>query len=110
MTKLLCQWLMGTCTVNSVDMPDGSSWPSGVMPLILVWYVPSDLVPVCVLLRRVRSCRCSSRNASTWRRANVLVCVSILVSFLHRFVTVVSNIVWIWLGSFRAYEVFLTSF
>lgn len=40
----------------------------------------------------------------------MLVCVSILVSFLHRFVTVVSNIVWIWLGSFRAYEVFLTSF
>jgi hypothetical protein len=29
-TALTCQWLMGTCTVNSVDLPDGTSSRSGV--------------------------------------------------------------------------------
>lgn len=30
-TALSCQWLMGPCTVNSVDLPDGSSLMTGVM-------------------------------------------------------------------------------
>lgn len=30
-TALSCQWLMGTCSVNSVDLPNGSTWSSGVM-------------------------------------------------------------------------------
>ncbi|KAJ9696682.1 hypothetical protein PVL29_008747 [Vitis rotundifolia] len=29
-TALSCQWLMGLCTVNSVNLPDGSSCSSGV--------------------------------------------------------------------------------
>ena len=29
-TALSCQWLMGQCTVNSVNLPDGSSCSSGV--------------------------------------------------------------------------------
>ncbi|ESR57757.1 hypothetical protein CICLE_v10023805mg [Citrus x clementina] len=30
-TALTCQWLMGHCTVNSVDLPDGTSCQSGVI-------------------------------------------------------------------------------
>lgn len=30
-TALSCQWLMGPCAVNNVDLPDGSSLRSGVM-------------------------------------------------------------------------------
>lgn len=30
-TALTCQWLMGKCTVNSVDLPDGASCQSGVI-------------------------------------------------------------------------------
>ncbi|KAJ6710610.1 BETA-CAROTENE ISOMERASE D27 [Salix koriyanagi] len=30
-TVITCQWLMGVCKVNSVDLPDGSSWESGVL-------------------------------------------------------------------------------
>ena len=29
-TALSCQWLMGRCSVNSVTLPDGKSWSSGV--------------------------------------------------------------------------------
>jgi len=30
-TALSCQWLMGPCSVNSVDLPDGYSCTSGVL-------------------------------------------------------------------------------
>uniref|UniRef100_A0A7N0TTG2 Beta-carotene isomerase D27-like C-terminal domain-containing protein n=1 Tax=Kalanchoe fedtschenkoi TaxID=63787 RepID=A0A7N0TTG2_KALFE len=29
-TAITCQWLMGPCTINSVDLDNGSSWQSGV--------------------------------------------------------------------------------
>ncbi|BBG92684.1 hypothetical protein Prudu_000497 [Prunus dulcis] len=29
-TAITCEWLMGPCTVNSVDLPDGTSWNSGL--------------------------------------------------------------------------------
>ena len=29
-TALSCQWLMGTCSVNSITLPNGKSWSSGV--------------------------------------------------------------------------------
>nr|AMY26624.1 hypothetical protein [Linum usitatissimum] len=49
-TQLSCQWLMGKCSVNTVDLPDGTSWESG-------------------------------RNASIWKKANVLAFVSTLTFF-----------------------------
>lgn len=30
-TALSCQWLMGPCVVNSINLPDGSSSSSGVV-------------------------------------------------------------------------------
>lgn len=30
-TALTCQWLMGSCEVNSVDLPDGTTCQSGVI-------------------------------------------------------------------------------
>lgn len=33
-TVLSCQWLMGTCKINSVDLPDGTSCESGVTLII----------------------------------------------------------------------------
>lgn len=38
---------MGTCTVNSVEIPDGSSWPSGVKLSILA---PVHIVVLILLL------------------------------------------------------------
>ncbi|PIA32776.1 hypothetical protein AQUCO_04300010v1 [Aquilegia coerulea] len=32
-TALSCQWLMGSCKVNSIVLPDGSTWKTGVMIL-----------------------------------------------------------------------------
>ncbi|XP_041990594.1 beta-carotene isomerase D27, chloroplastic-like isoform X1 [Salvia splendens] len=48
-TALSCQWLMGTCTVNSVEMPDGSAWPSGVVFVEKCKYLEeSKCVGVCI--------------------------------------------------------------
>ncbi|KAH6813913.1 beta-carotene isomerase D27 [Perilla frutescens var. frutescens] len=47
-TALSCQWLMGTCTVNSVDMPDGSSWPSGVFVEKCKYLEESKCAGVCI--------------------------------------------------------------
>lgn len=38
-TAVSCQWLMGTCSVNSVDLPNGATWSSGVMFQILVYNI-----------------------------------------------------------------------
>ncbi|KAJ6334381.1 hypothetical protein OIU78_011301 [Salix suchowensis] len=35
-TVITCQWLMGVCKVNSVDLPDGSSWESGAILSLLL--------------------------------------------------------------------------
>lgn len=47
-TALSCQWLMGTCTVNSVDLPNGSSWSSGVFVEKCKYLEESKCVGVCV--------------------------------------------------------------
>lgn len=47
-TALSCQWLMGTCTVNSVDLPNGSKWSSGVYVEKCKYLEESKCVGVCV--------------------------------------------------------------
>ncbi|KAI3741745.1 hypothetical protein L1987_59419 [Smallanthus sonchifolius] len=47
-TALSCQWLMGTCTVNNVELPDGSSLPSGVFVERCKYLEESKCVGICV--------------------------------------------------------------
>ncbi|KAG8389571.1 hypothetical protein BUALT_Bualt02G0243000 [Buddleja alternifolia] len=47
-TALSCQWLMGRCTVNSVDLPNGSSWSSGVFVEKCKYLEESKCVGVCI--------------------------------------------------------------
>lgn len=47
-TVLTCQWLMGTCTVNSVDLPDGTSCNSGVFVERCKYLEESKCVGVCI--------------------------------------------------------------
>ncbi|XP_035844507.1 beta-carotene isomerase D27, chloroplastic isoform X3 [Helianthus annuus] len=47
-TALSCQWLMGTCIVNNVDLPDGSSLPSGVFVERCKYLEESKCVGICV--------------------------------------------------------------
>ncbi|KAK4418042.1 Beta-carotene isomerase D27, chloroplastic [Sesamum alatum] len=47
-TAISCQWLMGTCTVNSVDLPNGSSWSSGVFVEKCKYLEESKCVGVCI--------------------------------------------------------------
>ncbi|KAA8549072.1 hypothetical protein F0562_000756 [Nyssa sinensis] len=47
-TALSCQWLMGPCTVNSVDLPDGSSWRSGVFVERCKYLEESKCVGICI--------------------------------------------------------------
>lgn len=47
-TALSCQWLMGTCTVNSVELPSGSSWMSGVLVERCKYLEESKCVGICV--------------------------------------------------------------
>ncbi|CAH9112699.1 unnamed protein product [Cuscuta europaea] len=47
-TALSCQWLMGPCKVNSVDLPDGSSWMSGVLVEKCKYLEESKCVGICV--------------------------------------------------------------
>ncbi|GFQ01554.1 beta-carotene isomerase d27 chloroplastic [Phtheirospermum japonicum] len=46
-TAISCQWLMGTCAVNSVDLPSGSSWSSGVFVEKCKYLEESKCVGVC---------------------------------------------------------------
>ncbi|GMY17064.1 beta-carotene isomerase D27, chloroplastic [Fagus crenata] len=46
-TALTCQWLMGTCTVNSVDLPDGTSCRSGVFVERCKYLEESKCVGIC---------------------------------------------------------------
>ncbi|KAH0866664.1 hypothetical protein HID58_083875, partial [Brassica napus] len=32
---LTCQWLMGPCKVNTIDLPNGEAWENGVMILLI---------------------------------------------------------------------------
>ncbi|XP_062004854.1 beta-carotene isomerase D27, chloroplastic isoform X2 [Rosa rugosa] len=47
-TAISCQWLMGPCTVNSVDLPDGNSWTSGVFVEKCKYLEESKCVGICV--------------------------------------------------------------
>lgn len=47
-TALTCQWLMGPCTVNSVDLPDGTSCQSGVFVERCKYLEESKCVGVCI--------------------------------------------------------------
>nr|XP_024933647.2 beta-carotene isomerase D27, chloroplastic isoform X2 [Ziziphus jujuba var. spinosa] len=47
-TAVTCQWLMGRCTVNSVDLPDGASWSSGVFVEKCKYLKESKCVGICV--------------------------------------------------------------
>ncbi|KAF5462405.1 hypothetical protein F2P56_018411 [Juglans regia] len=47
-TALSCQWLMGTCTINSVDLPDGTSCRSGVFVERCKYLEESKCVGICI--------------------------------------------------------------
>ncbi|MBA0715122.1 hypothetical protein Golax_014044 [Gossypium laxum] len=47
-TVLTCQWLMGTCKVNSVDLPDGTSCNSGVFVERCKYLEESKCVGICI--------------------------------------------------------------
>ncbi|XP_039128583.1 beta-carotene isomerase D27, chloroplastic isoform X1 [Dioscorea cayenensis subsp. rotundata] len=47
-TAISCQWLMGTCSVNSVDLPDGSSCSSGVFVERCKYLEESKCLGVCI--------------------------------------------------------------
>uniref|UniRef100_A0A1J3GVE6 Beta-carotene isomerase D27, chloroplastic n=1 Tax=Noccaea caerulescens TaxID=107243 RepID=A0A1J3GVE6_NOCCA len=46
-TVLTCQWLMGPCKVNIVDLPNGESWDSGVFVEKCQYLEESKCVGVC---------------------------------------------------------------
>lgn len=47
-TALTCQWLMGPCKVNSVELPDGTTWNSGVHVERCKYLEESKCVGICI--------------------------------------------------------------
>lgn len=47
-TALSCQWLMGTCSVNSVTLPDGRSLSSGVFVEKCKYLEESKCLGICI--------------------------------------------------------------
>ncbi|KAG1338804.1 beta-carotene isomerase D27, chloroplastic [Cocos nucifera] len=47
-TALSCQWLVGPCSVNSVDLPDGSSRTSGVFVDRCKYLEESKCIGICI--------------------------------------------------------------
>uniref|UniRef100_A0ACD5W3X8 Uncharacterized protein n=1 Tax=Avena sativa TaxID=4498 RepID=A0ACD5W3X8_AVESA len=47
-TALSCQWLMGTCSVNSVTLPDGKSLSSGVFVEKCKYLEESKCLGICI--------------------------------------------------------------
>ncbi|XP_057517247.1 beta-carotene isomerase D27, chloroplastic isoform X1 [Amaranthus tricolor] len=47
-TVFTCQWLMGSCSINSIDLPDGSSCQSGVLVERCKYLEESKCVGICV--------------------------------------------------------------
>ncbi|WVZ96079.1 hypothetical protein U9M48_041761 [Paspalum notatum var. saurae] len=47
-TALSCQWLMGPCSVNSVTLPDGKSWSSGVFVEKCKYLEESKCLGICI--------------------------------------------------------------
>ncbi|KAL6594604.1 hypothetical protein ACP70R_048342 [Stipagrostis hirtigluma subsp. patula] len=48
MVALSCQWLMGPCSVNSVTLPDGKSWSSGVFVEKCKYLEESKCLGICI--------------------------------------------------------------
>nr|CAB3460098.1 unnamed protein product [Digitaria exilis] len=47
-TALSCQWLMGPCSVNTVTLPDGKSWSSGVFVEKCKYLEESKCLGICI--------------------------------------------------------------
>ncbi|KAL5649305.1 hypothetical protein ACJX0J_040114, partial [Zea mays] len=47
-TAISCQWLMGSCSVNSVTLPDGKSWSSGVFVEKCKYLEESKCLGICI--------------------------------------------------------------
>ncbi|KAK3137591.1 hypothetical protein QOZ80_5BG0454340 [Eleusine coracana subsp. coracana] len=47
-TALSCQWLMGPCSINSVTLPDGKSWSSGVFVQKCKYLEESKCLGICI--------------------------------------------------------------
>ncbi|WVZ96090.1 hypothetical protein U9M48_041771 [Paspalum notatum var. saurae] len=47
-TALSCQWLMGPCSVNSVTLPNGKSWSSGVFVEKCKYLEDSKCLGICI--------------------------------------------------------------
>uniref|UniRef100_A0A452XVM0 Beta-carotene isomerase D27-like C-terminal domain-containing protein n=1 Tax=Aegilops tauschii subsp. strangulata TaxID=200361 RepID=A0A452XVM0_AEGTS len=47
-TALSCQWLMGTCSVNSVTLPNGKSLSSGVFVEKCKYLEESKCLGICI--------------------------------------------------------------
>ncbi|KAL6978263.1 hypothetical protein U1Q18_019931 [Sarracenia purpurea var. burkii] len=47
-TAVSCQWLMGPCAVNSVNLPEGSSWRSGVLIERCKYLEESKCIGICI--------------------------------------------------------------
>ncbi|PIA32777.1 hypothetical protein AQUCO_04300010v1 [Aquilegia coerulea] len=47
-TALSCQWLMGSCKVNSIVLPDGSTWKTGVLVEKCKYLEESKCVGICI--------------------------------------------------------------
>ncbi|KAJ0250107.1 Beta-carotene isomerase D27 [Hirschfeldia incana] len=47
-TVVTCQWLMGPCKVNTIDLPNGETWESGVFVEKCKYLEESKCVGVCI--------------------------------------------------------------
>ncbi|KAF3510792.1 hypothetical protein F2Q69_00002824 [Brassica cretica] len=47
-TVITCQWLMGPCKVNTIELPNGESWESGVFVEKCQYLEESKCVGVCI--------------------------------------------------------------
>ncbi|KAG9457853.1 hypothetical protein H6P81_002361 [Aristolochia fimbriata] len=47
-TAITCQWLMGTCSVNTIELPNGSSWQSGVFVEKCKYLEESKCIGICI--------------------------------------------------------------
>ncbi|XP_022155218.1 beta-carotene isomerase D27, chloroplastic [Momordica charantia] len=56
-TALTCQWLMGTSTVNSIELPDGSSCQSGIFVEKCKYLEESKCIGICI-----NTCKLPTQN------------------------------------------------
>ncbi|XP_042415283.1 beta-carotene isomerase D27, chloroplastic-like [Zingiber officinale] len=63
-TAILCQWLMGPCLVNSIDLDDGSSCSSGVFVERCKYLEENKCLGVCVITLPPSTFRCSHKNSN----------------------------------------------